>query len=61
MNIAVAGGGYVGMSLAVLLAGQNDVTLVDIVQGKVDMINRWESPIEDEYIERYFEEAASGA
>ena len=60
MNIAVAGGGYVGMSLAVLLAGQNDVTLVDIVQGKVDMINRWESPIEDEYIERYFEEAASG-
>ena len=48
MNIAVAGGGYVGMSLAVLLAGQNDVTLVDIVQGKVDMINRWESPIEDE-------------
>ena len=60
MKIAVAGGGYVGMSLAVLLAQHNDVTLVDIVPEKVEKVNNWISPIEDEYIERYFEEVKAG-
>ena len=47
-RIAVAGTGYVGLSLAVLLSQHNDVTAVDIVPGKVDQINRWQSPIQDE-------------
>ena len=50
MNIAVAGTGYVGLSLAVLLSQHNHVTAVDIVSEKVDMLNRWETPIHDEYI-----------
>ena len=56
MNIAVAGTGYVGLSLAVLLAQHNHVTAVDIVPEKVQKINRWESPIQDDYIEKYMSE-----
>ena len=53
MRIAVAGTGYVGMSLAVLLAQQNQVTAVDIVPEKVELINSRKSPIQDDYIEQY--------
>ncbi len=56
MNIAVAGTGYVGLSLAVLLSQHNHVTAVDIVPEKVEKINRWESPIQDDYIEKFLEE-----
>ena len=56
MNIAVAGTGYVGMSLAVLLAQKNHVVAVDIVPEKVDKINRRISPIKDEYIEKFMKE-----
>ncbi len=56
MNIAVAGTGYVGLSLAVLLAQHNKVTAVDIVPEKVDLINQRKSPIQDEYIEKYLAE-----
>lgn len=52
-KIAVAGTGYVGLSLAVLLSQNNDVTAVDIVDDKVNKLNAWESPIQDEYIEKY--------
>ncbi len=54
MNIAVAGTGYVGLSIATLLAQHNRVVAVDILPEKVDMINRRISPIQDEYIEQYF-------
>ena len=54
MKIAVAGTGYVGLSLAVLLSVRHEVTAVDIVKEKVDKINRWESPIQDDTIEEYF-------
>ena len=54
MKIAVAGTGYVGLSMATLLAQHNEVMAVDIVPEKVDMINRRVSPIQDEYIEKYF-------
>ena len=53
MNIAVAGTGYVGLSLAVLLSQRNHVTAVDVVPGKVDLINRGLSPIADVEIEDY--------
>ena len=53
MKIAVAGTGYVGLSIATLLAQHNEVTAVDIIPEKVDMINRRVSPIQDEYIEEY--------
>ena len=53
MKIAVAGTGYVGLSIATLLAQHNHVTAVDIIPDKVDMINRRQSPIQDEYIEKY--------
>ena len=53
MKIAVAGTGYVGLSIATLLAQHNEVTAVDIVPEKVEMINRHVSPIQDEYIEKY--------
>lgn len=53
MKIAVAGTGYVGLSIATLLAQHNEVTAVDIVPEKVEMINRKQSPIQDEYIEKY--------
>ena len=55
-RIAVAGTGYVGLSLAVLLSQHNDVTAVDIVPEKVQLINEWKSPIQDEYIDKYLEE-----
>jgi UDPglucose 6-dehydrogenase len=53
MKIAVAGTGYVGMSIATLLAQHNEVTAVDVIPEKVDKINRRISPIQDEYIEKY--------
>lgn len=56
MKIAVAGTGYVGLSIATLLAQKNEVTAVDIVPEKVDMINHKQSPIQDEYIEKYLAE-----
>lgn len=56
MNIAVAGTGYVGLSISVLLAQHNKVTAVDIVPEKVDMINNRKSPIQDDYIEKYLAE-----
>ena len=56
MNISVAGTGYVGLSIATLLAQHNNVTAVDVVAERVDMINRRISPIQDEYIEKYFKE-----
>ena len=56
MKIAVAGTGYVGLSMATLLAQHNSVVAVDIVPEKVEMINRRQSPIQDEYIEKYFAE-----
>lgn len=59
-KIAVAGTGYVGLSLAVLLAQHNEVTAVDIVPEKVEMLNRYISPIEDEYIEKYLAETKDG-
>ena len=60
VKIAVAGTGYVGLSLAVLLSQHHQVTAVDIIPEKVEKINRFESPIQDEYIEKYFKEAAEG-
>ncbi|MBR1431776.1 nucleotide sugar dehydrogenase [Ruminococcus sp.] len=56
MKIAVAGTGYVGLSLAVLLAQHNEVTAVDIIPEKVDLINNKKSPIQDDYIEKYLAE-----
>ncbi len=56
MTIAVAGTGYVGLSIATLLAQHHSVLAVDIVPEKVEMINRRQSPIQDEYIEKYFAE-----
>ena len=53
MNIAVAGTGYVGMSIATLLAQHNEVTAVDVVPERVDMVNHKKSPIQDDYIEDY--------
>ena len=53
MKIAVAGTGYVGLSIAVLLAQHHEVTAVDIIQEKVDLINSRRSPVQDEYIEEY--------
>lgn len=59
-NIAVAGTGYVGLSLAVLLAQHNKVTAVDIIPEKVEKLNNYISPIQDEYIEKYLSEAKVG-
>ena len=56
MKIAVAGTGYVGLSIATLLAQHNQVVAIDIIPEKVDMVNHRQSPIQDEYIERYFAE-----
>ena len=56
MKIAVAGTGYVGLSLAVLLSQHNEVTAVDIIPEKVEKINNWTSPIQDEYIEKFMAE-----
>lgn len=55
-NIAVAGTGYVGLSIATLLSQHNHVTAVDIIPEKVDLINNRKSPIQDEYIEKYLAE-----
>ena len=56
IKIAVAGTGYVGLSIAVLLSQHHQVTAVDVIPEKVDLINRRESPIQDEYIEKYLAE-----
>ncbi|MBR1684962.1 MAG: nucleotide sugar dehydrogenase [Clostridia bacterium] len=56
LQIAVAGTGYVGLSLAVLLSQKHDVTAVDILPEKVDRINAWQSPIQDDYLEKYLSE-----
>ena len=56
MKIAVAGTGYVGLSMATLLSQHNDVVALDIVEQRVDMVNARRSPIQDEYIERFFAE-----
>ena len=55
-KIAVAGTGYVGLSLAVLLSQHNDVTAVDIIPEKVEKLNNWQSPIQDDYIEKFLAE-----
>lgn len=55
-KIAVAGTGYVGLSIATLLAQHHEVMAVDIIQEKVDLINQKKSPIQDEYIEKYLAE-----
>lgn len=56
MKIAVAGTGYVGLSIATLLSQNHEVVAVDIIQEKVDMLNKKQSPIQDEYIEKYLAE-----
>ena len=56
MKIAVAGAGYVGLSIATLLAQKNEVVLVDVILEKVDKVNNRISPIQDDYIEKYFKE-----
>lgn len=56
IKVAVAGTGYVGLSIATLLSQNHEVTAVDIIQEKVDLINNRKSPIQDEYIEKYFAE-----
>ena len=61
MNITVAGVGYVGLSLAVMLAQRHSVTAITTTPAKAEALNRWESPIRDEQIERFFEEAKRGA
>ncbi|MBR4175090.1 MAG: UDP-glucose 6-dehydrogenase, partial [Lachnospiraceae bacterium] len=55
-HIVVAGTGYVGLSLSVLLSQENKVTAVDIIEEKVKMLNERKSPIRDEYIEKYLSE-----
>lgn len=59
MKVSVAGTGYVGLSIAALLSQHNDVVAVDIVEERVGMVNRRQSPIRDEYIERFFSEDAA--
>ena len=61
MKIAIAGTGYVGLSLAVLLAQHNEVHALDIVTEKVEALRRWKSPIRDVEIERFLEDARTGA
>ena len=56
MNIAVAGTGYVGLSIATLLAQHHHITAVDVIEEKVNLINDKKSPIQDEYIEKYLSE-----
>ena len=57
MKIAIAGTGYVGLSLAVLLAQKNEVLALDIIQEKVDLINSKKSPITDKHIEEFYKNA----
>ena len=59
-RIAVAGMGYVGLSLAILLAQHNEVTVVDVVSDKVELLNSFISPVQDQYIEKYLAEAKTG-
>ena len=59
MKIAVAGTGYVGLSIATLLAQHHEVMAVDIIEDKVNKINNRISPIQDEYIEKYLKEKES--
>ena len=56
IKISVAGTGYVGLSMATLLSQHNDVTAVDVIPEKVEKINKRISPIQDEYIEKFFAE-----
>ncbi|MBR2201991.1 MAG: NAD(P)-binding domain-containing protein, partial [Bacteroidales bacterium] len=58
MKIAIAGTGYVGLSMATLLSQNHDVTAVDVIPEKVEKINNRISPIQDEYIEKFFAEKA---
>lgn len=60
MKITIAGTGYVGLSIAVLLSQHHELTAVDVIPEKVEMINRRESPIQDEYIEKYLAEDRAG-
>ena len=60
MKITVAGTGYVGLSIAVLLSQHHEITAVDVIAEKVEMINSRKSPIQDEYIEKYLAEDSSG-
>ena len=60
MKITVAGTGYVGLSLAVLLSQNNEVTAVDVIEEKVQKLNNLISPIQDKYIEKYLFEAKEG-
>ena len=60
MKIAVAGTGYVGLSLATLLSQNNEVIALDVIPEKVKMVNSFTSPIQDEYIEKYFDDAKAG-
>ena len=55
LKIAVAGTGYVGLSIATLLSQHHQVTAVDIISEKVELINNKKSPIQDDYIEKYLE------
>ena len=59
MKIAVAGTGYVGLSIATLLAQHHQVTAVDVIPEKVEKINKKQSPIYDEYIEKYLQRKTS--
>ena len=59
-KIAVAGTGYVGLSIAILLAQYNHVVAVDIIPEKVEMINNRKAPIQDEYIKKYLAEKKTG-
>lgn len=59
MKIAVAGAGYVGLSIATLLSQHHSVKIVDVVPEKVEKVNRRISPIQDEYIEKFFAEKNS--
>ena len=56
MKIAVAGTGYVGLSIATLLSQHHEVVAVDIIPEKVDLVNQRKSPIQDDYIEKYLAE-----
>ena len=60
MNITIAGTGYVGLSLAILLSQNNKVLATDVLLEKVELINHWKSPIRDDYIDRYLAEAQNG-
>lgn len=59
-KIAIAGMGYVGLSLAVLLAQHNEVTAIDVIPEKVELLNNYISPVQDQYIEKYLAEAKTG-